>query len=315
MGIRSVPLQNAIQKQLDATLAAGATSLTLNEDVSSLFSGVSATNPGTLVVDRIDSNGNVTTDGSREYITFTGVSTTTLTGLTRNADSSSSDQEHAVGAIVEFVPDVLWAGSIKSTFETEHAAAGTHGDVTAVTLSAPTITASLANIDVINAATITASSLRAAQANVDTVIPITTNADLNLKPNGTGNVVKPASLIHYVIEYSTALTTGDNKHFYTIPKELNGLKLNNVHARLISAPSGAPFQAQLHNVTLGVDILAIPIFVDAGELASNTSATLASINASYSTVSTNDLIRLDIDQVGSSYAGAGLILRTGYDFS
>lgn len=126
MGIYSVPSQNAIQKQLDSTLAAGATTLTLNEDVSSLFSGVSATNPGVAVIDRIDSNGNVKTDGSREYVTFTGVSTTNLTGLTRNADGSSSDQEHAVGAIVEMVPDILWAQSIKDTMDSEHNADGTH---------------------------------------------------------------------------------------------------------------------------------------------------------------------------------------------
>jgi hypothetical protein len=113
--IFSTPIQNSVQKQLDSTLAAGATSVVLSEDVSALFTGTDATHPCVCVIDRIDSNGNLTPT-KREYIKFTGVSTTTLTGCTRNADSSGSDQEHAVGAIVEFVPDVLWAKSLQDNY-------------------------------------------------------------------------------------------------------------------------------------------------------------------------------------------------------
>lgn len=68
--------------------------------------------PGVCVVDRIDSNGTLKSTSVREYIAFTGTSGATLTGLTRNADNSSSDQDHATGAVVEFIPDVLWAQSV-----------------------------------------------------------------------------------------------------------------------------------------------------------------------------------------------------------
>jgi hypothetical protein len=115
MGIFSTSNQNFVTKQLDATLAVGATSLTLSEDVSALFPDTSATHPCTLVIDRVDSNG-AKTSTKREVITFTTVSTVTLSGLTRNADSSGSDQEHAVGAVVEFVPDILWAKSMVDNF-------------------------------------------------------------------------------------------------------------------------------------------------------------------------------------------------------
>lgn len=111
-GIFSTPTQNAIQKQLGSTLAAEAVTMVLSEDISTLLANVSETNPCTCVVDRVDSNGNLTPT-KREYITFTGTSGATLTGLTRNADSSGTDQEHSVGAIVEFVIDVLWAKSVK----------------------------------------------------------------------------------------------------------------------------------------------------------------------------------------------------------
>lgn len=93
--------KNAVQKTLDAALLTGVTAaVTLNSVV-----GIQ-NKAGVFVVDRVDSNGTAT-PSKREYISFTGVSGSTLTTLTRNADGGGSDQDHAVGAIVEFVSDVL----------------------------------------------------------------------------------------------------------------------------------------------------------------------------------------------------------------
>ena len=96
---------NFVQKTLGAALLAGATTVTLNNttNIPNL--------PGAFIVDRIDTN-DVETPNKREVITYTGVSGSTLTGLTRNADGSGSDQDHAINAIVEFGPDILWAQSI-----------------------------------------------------------------------------------------------------------------------------------------------------------------------------------------------------------
>ena len=92
---------NACQKTLDAALLAGVTAaVTLNSVV-----GIQ-NKAGVFVVDRVDANGTAT-PSKREYITFTGVSGSTLTTLVRNADGGGTDQDHAVGAIVEFVSDVL----------------------------------------------------------------------------------------------------------------------------------------------------------------------------------------------------------------
>lgn len=107
MPLYSTPDKNFVQKTLDAQLDAAITaSMTLNNatDIPN--------EAGVCVVDRIDANGNPTVS-KREVIVYTGVSGNTLTGLTRNADSSGSDQDHAVGAVVEFVPDVLWGKAIR----------------------------------------------------------------------------------------------------------------------------------------------------------------------------------------------------------
>lgn len=101
------PTRNGVQKTLDAQLDSGVTaSLTLNN-----VTGIQ-NKAGVVVINRIDTNGAEKDPSLREYIIYTGTSGNTLTGLTRNADSSTSDQDHAVGSVVEFIPDVLWGQAI-----------------------------------------------------------------------------------------------------------------------------------------------------------------------------------------------------------
>ena len=119
---------NAVQKTLDAQLLTGVTaSMTLNNTTNIPNS------PGVCVIDRVDANDKPTAT-KREYVAYTGVSGSTLTGLTRNVDGGGSDQDHAVGAIVEFIFDVVQGKAIKDTFETEHNSDGTHGSALVTTL-------------------------------------------------------------------------------------------------------------------------------------------------------------------------------------
>lgn len=99
------PTQNALQKTLDAQLdqvVTAAATLNNTTGVQNL--------PGVFVVDRIDSNGEETSS-KREYISFTNISGSNVTTLVRGL-GGSSDQDHSVGAIVEFIPDITWAQSI-----------------------------------------------------------------------------------------------------------------------------------------------------------------------------------------------------------
>lgn len=121
------PTQNGLQLTLDAQLAAGATSsLTLNQSVTGIVQA-----PGICWIDRIDSSGNKTPT-KREYISFTGVSGSQLTGLTRGL-AGSSDQVHSVGAIVEFGPDVVQAQADYDTFVNEHTVNGVHASLASLT--------------------------------------------------------------------------------------------------------------------------------------------------------------------------------------
>ena len=114
------PTQNGLQKTLDAQLNVGVTSqMTLNNTT-----GVQ-NKPGVVVIDRIDTSGAEKSSAVREYISYTGVSGNNLTGLTRGL-GGSTDQDHAVGAIVEFIPDVTVFQAINDVITTEHGTDGTH---------------------------------------------------------------------------------------------------------------------------------------------------------------------------------------------
>ena len=105
--LRYPPTLNGLQKSLASALNTGVTaSMTLNN-----VTGVQ-NKPGVVVVDRIDSGGALKSTSVREFIAYTATSGSTLTTLTRNVDNSSSDQDHAIGAIVEFIPDVTWGQAV-----------------------------------------------------------------------------------------------------------------------------------------------------------------------------------------------------------
>lgn len=119
MTLYYAPTQNGLQKTLNAQLDEGTTaSVTLNNTT-----GIQ-NKAGVFVVDRIDSGGTEKSASVREYISFTGVSGSTLTGLTRGLGGGGADQDHAVGAVVEFVPDVVWAGGIMDALDNAFTAAG-----------------------------------------------------------------------------------------------------------------------------------------------------------------------------------------------
>lgn len=123
-----VPTQNAVSYALDTQLAAGGSSLTLNQSVAGVVQA-----PGVIVIDRVDSNG-TRTPTKREYVSFTGVSGANLTGLTRGL-AGSTDQVHTVGAVVEITPDIVQEEAKYQVFITEHNTTGQHTAITASSAS------------------------------------------------------------------------------------------------------------------------------------------------------------------------------------
>ena len=74
-----------------------------DSDTSIILTSVTglSTTGGILVIDRVNSAG-TETSSTREYVSYTAISTKTLTGCTRGV-ASSTDQAHSSGAVVEEV--------------------------------------------------------------------------------------------------------------------------------------------------------------------------------------------------------------------
>ena len=127
------PTQDAVQYTLDSAYVIGNTSLTLNSTLTGIIQS-----PGICVIDRVDSSGNATAT-KREYFSFTGVSGTQLTGISGGL-AGSTNQGHSVGAIVEFIFDVIQSQAIYDVITTEHNSSGKHTAISASSASIQTIT-------------------------------------------------------------------------------------------------------------------------------------------------------------------------------
>ena len=139
----NVPLENGVQLTLQNALLTGeTTTITFTASVTSKLQASSSI-PGILVIDRVDANG-TETPTKTEYISFTGVSGSTVTGLVRGL-ANSTNQDHSAGAIVELVPDVIWADSLNDVITTQHNADGTHKTLSLISLVSVTINNSILN--------------------------------------------------------------------------------------------------------------------------------------------------------------------------
>jgi hypothetical protein len=158
MSLLSPPLVNGLQKTLDAQLDVGeTTSVALNNTTNI------QNKPGVFIVNRIDSSGDALAAAKREYIKFDAVSGNTLTGLTR-ARGGSTDQDHAVGSVVEFLPDVVQQQAILDTIEAEHNTDGTHDAITATSIDLGSSIAVTATLDEDDMASNSATALATQQS-------------------------------------------------------------------------------------------------------------------------------------------------------
>ena len=101
---------------------------------------------------------------------------------------------------------------------------------------------------------------------------------------------------------------GDGITAITIPTTFDGLYLYSIGAHVYTAGAGSTTEVQLYNLTTAVDVLTTKLTIDAGELDSSTAAT-AVVIGSQNIVYTATVLRIDVDQIGSSTAAKGLEIR------
>lgn len=120
-------------------------------------------------------------------------------------------------------------------------------------------------------------------------------------------VITPDTLFTTVpiSDESTALTTGTGKRTFRMPV---GCTLTKVRASVITAPTGANLIFDINEN--GASVLSTKLSIDAGEKTSVTAASQAVI--SDSSIADDAEMTIDIDQIGSTIAGAGAKITIYY---
>lgn len=118
---------------------------------------------------------------------------------------------------------------------------------------------------------------------------------------GTERSIAPAELLVICSDETTALTTGTAKVTLRAPY---AFQLTAVRASVTTAPTGSTLVVDINNA--GNSCLSTKLSIDATELTSVTAATPAIIDTAQDNFADDAQITIDIDQVGSTTAGAGL---------
>lgn len=120
-----------------------------------------------------------------------------------------------------------------------------------------------------------------------------TDADGNKYDDNTQAIIIACS------DEDSDLSTGDSKSQIRLPYQF---ELTSISANVNTAPTGSTIEVQVQED--GVDILSTAITIDVTETSSETASVPPVI--SDSTLASNSIISIDLDQIGSSNAGTGL---------
>lgn len=129
-----------------------------------------------------------------------------------------------------------------------------------------------------------------------------TNVGWDIRMKGTGVLRLPRPFGIQVVDAIDNTTTGDQKAFFRIPPELNGMNLTRVAATVFTAGTTNTIDIQIRNKTDSVDMLSTKMTIDTAETDTSTAATPAVIDTTKDDVVTGDVIAIDVDAVHSTPA-------------
>jgi hypothetical protein len=138
----------------------------------------------------------------------------------------------------------------------------------------------------------------------DALIKLGTAESTIISDEGVGGQIDP-----YIVACSdefTPITAGTQKVTFRMPYAAT---LTGLSASLVTAATGSVFTVDIGKN--GVSILSTKLTIDAGETSSLTAAAAAVI--SDDTFALDDIVRVDVTTVGSSYGGNGLKVTFKFD--
>lgn len=129
------------------------------------------------------------------------------------------------------------------------------------------------------------------------------NNEIDIDINESSLQSSIRSIIVKCIQDSTDLEITEGIASVVIPSSLNLMNLDSANAHVFTASSSGSSTIQLYNVTKSVDMLSNLITIDQGEYDSKDSASSSVVNSSNKQVNTGDVIRIDVDSVGTGIKG------------
>ncbi len=161
-----------------------------------------------------------------------------------------------------------------------------------------------------------------ATATAEGIAELATSAEINTSTDAS-RVITPDAFAasNYGLRYiqvivlssTTALTVTDGLAHIHIPAGLNGMDLAEVHAEVNTAPAGSTATIEISKNGAATQMLSTNITIDATETGSDSAAAAAVIKSDGTeAVATNDVVQINVTQVGSSTAGSGLIVTLGF---
>lgn len=172
------------------------------------------------------------------------------------------------------------------------------------TLTSPTLTTpalgtpasgTLTNCTGYPAATTSTSGI--AEAAIASEVNTGTDTDRYVSPDAlAGSYAGTKSVSIQVYDGATDVATGDGKAYITIPEALNGMNLVRAQATVVTAGTTNATTVMIHNKTDAQDMLSGAISI----ASAGTVGTVGTINTSFDDVSTNDVLRIDVDSVSTT---------------
>ncbi len=144
--------------------------------------------------------------------------------------------------------------------------------------------------------------------------------ETKLRFDGTNwNVVDgdhvPRTVQLAVQDAQSPVQINDGLAYFLIDKTLGGSILVDVHAQVFTPGGSGNTEIQIHNLTQTADMLSSKAIIETGDLGSHLATTLPIVDANYKQVNAYDILRIDVDAVGTSPEPLGLILTLHFELS
>lgn len=114
-------------------------------------------------------------------------------------------------------------------------------------------------------------------------------------------------------DYTSAVTTGTGKIYFTVPTEADGMVVKETHACLCDPATSGLSTFQVYHIQHSGNVLSIPVTIDANEYNSYSATTAHVVDTGNNGVTAGDVLRIDVSGIGIGAKGLNFHLVFGVE--